>query len=68
MVILRTLVEIISSTPRMFVSGCLPGAFLGNSAAMAKKCNAAVAAHEQPNVAIILSRVLRVRCVTCHSG
>ena len=56
---LRTLVNIISSTPRVFVSGCGKARFAGNSGAIAKKCNAAAAAHEQPNVEIILTRVLR---------
>ena len=32
--------------------------FAGNSGAIAKKCNAAAAAHEQPDVEIILTRVL----------
>ncbi len=58
MLIIRTLVEIISSTPRVFVSGCGKARFAGNSGAIAKKCNAAAAAHEQPNVEIILTRVL----------
>ena len=33
--------------------------FAGNSGAIAKNCNAAAAAQEQPNVEIILTRVLR---------
>ncbi len=39
----------------------LQGAFLGNSGAIAKKCNAAEAAQEQPNVEIILTRVLSAK-------
>ena len=35
-----------------------PARFAGNSGAIAKKCNAAAAAHEQPDVEIILTRVL----------
>ena len=54
----RTLVNIISSTPRVFVSGCGKARFAGNSGAIAKKCNAAAAAHEQLDVEIILTRVL----------
>ena len=50
------------------MSSCLPGAFFGNNGAIAKKCNAAAAAHEQTNVEIILSKVLSVSNVTCHSG
>jgi hypothetical protein len=56
--LLRTLVQTISSTPRVFVSGCGKARFAGNSGAIDKKCNAAAAAHEQPNVEIILTRVL----------
>ena len=56
--LLRTLVNVISSTPRVFVSGCGKARFAGNSGAVAKQCNAAAAAHEQPNVEIILTRVL----------
>ena len=55
---IRTLVNIISSTPRVFVRGCGQARFAGNSGAIAKKCNAAAAAHEQPDVEIILTRVL----------
>ena len=40
------------------MSGCGQARFAGNSGAIAKKCNAAAAAHEQPNVEIILTRVL----------
>ena len=53
---LRTLVKIISSTPRVLLSGCCKARFAGNSGAIAKKCNAAEAAQEQPNVEIILTR------------
>ena len=60
---LRTLVEIILSTPRVFVRGCGKARFAGNSGAIAKKCNAAAAAHERPNVKIILTRVLNT-----HNG
>ena len=35
--------------------------FAGNSGAIAKNCNAAAAAQEQPNVEIILTRVLSTR-------
>ena len=54
----RTLVRIISSTPRVFLSGCSQARFAGNSGAIGKNCNAAAAAQEQPNVEIILTRVL----------
>ncbi len=54
----RTLVEIISSTPRMLMSGCCKARFAGNSGTIAKKRNAAAAAHEQPDVEIISTRVL----------
>ena len=56
---LRTLVRIILSTPRVFLSGCGKARFAGNSGAIAKKRNAAAAAREQPNVKIILTRVLK---------
>ena len=55
---LRTLVRIISSTPRVILSGCSKARFAGNSGAIAKNCNAAAAAQDQPNVEIILTRVL----------
>ena len=58
---LRTLVDIISSTPRVFLSGRCKARFAGNSGAIAKKCNAAAATQEQPNVEIILTRVLDVQ-------
>ena len=61
---IRALVEIISSTPRVFVSGCGKARLAGNSGAIAKRCNAAAAAHEQPNVEIILTRVLSLRVLT----
>ena len=57
---LRTLVEIILSTPRVFQSGCCKARFAGNSGAIAKKCNAAAGAEEQPTVKIILTRALMV--------
>ena len=60
----RTLVRIISSTPRVFLSGASRARFAGNSGAIAKNCNAAAAAQEQPNVEIILTRVLRVSLST----
>ena len=56
--ILRTLVRIISSTPRVFLSGCSKARFAGNSGAIAKNSNAAAATQERPNVEIILTRVL----------
>ncbi len=56
--ILRALVRITSSTPRVFLSGCSKARFAGNSGAIAKNSNAAAAAQEQPNVEIILTRVL----------
>ena len=60
---LRTLVNIISSTLRVFEGGCDKARFAGNSGAIAKKCNADAAAHEQLDVEIILTRVLRGRYV-----
>ena len=46
----RTLVRIISSTPRVFLSGCSQARFAGNSGALGKNCNAAAAAEDQPKV------------------
>ena len=60
--LLGTLVRIILSPPRVFLSGCGKARFAGNSGAIAKQRNAAAAAQEQPNVKIILTRVLRHRC------
>ena len=40
------------------MSGRGKALFAGNSGAIAKKCNAAAAAHEQPDVEIILTMVL----------
>jgi hypothetical protein len=57
---LRTLVKIILSTPRVFARGCGKARFAGNSGTIAKKCNAAATSREQPNVEIILTRVLKV--------
>ena len=54
----RTLVRIISSTPRVILGGCSKARFAGNSGAIVKNCNAAAAAQERPNVEIILTRVL----------
>ena len=65
---LRTLVRIISSTPRVFLSGCRKARFAGNSGAIAKNSNAAAAAQEQPNVEIILTRVLTIRGVLGECG
>ena len=55
---LRTLVEIILSTPRVFLSGCCKARFAGNSGTIPQKRNAAAAAQEQPDVKIISTRVL----------
>ncbi len=56
---LRTLVEIILSTSRVFLSGCCKARFAGNSGTIPKQRNAAAGAQEQPNVKIISTRVLR---------
>jgi len=44
----------------VILSGASRARFAGNSGAIAKNCNAAAAAQEQPNVEIILTRVLRL--------
>ncbi len=54
----RTLVEHLVNTEGVrewLLAGRVSRAIAG----LAKKCNAAAAAHEQPNVEIILTRVLR---------
>ena len=55
---LRALVRIISSTPRVFLCGCSKARLAGNSGTIANNSNAAAAAEGQPNVEIILTRVL----------
>ncbi len=54
----RTLGNIILSPSRVFLSGCGKARLAGNSVAIAKHRNAAAAAQEQPNVKIMLTRVL----------
>ena len=48
------------------MSGCGKARFAGNSGAIAKKCNAAAATEEQPNVKIIPTRVLSRRLIAAQ--
>jgi hypothetical protein len=57
---LRALVETISSTPRVFLSGGCQARCAGNSGTITKQRNAAAARQAQPNVEIISTRVLDV--------